>query len=101
MANISDRKLLHIGASQRAAKAARPKDFTVVLRGVRMSPGEALKRGGFVVASWWEQKVTLICLRTGRLMLLSGNIAVEVNAHPDVVRAVFKPHCDAQWWRKS
>lgn len=100
MANITDRKLLHIGASQGAAKAARPKDFTIVLRGMRMSPGEALKRGGFVVASWWDQGVTLICLRNGRLLLLSGKLAVEVTTHPETLRAVFKPHWDAQWWRK-
>jgi hypothetical protein len=98
LANITDRKLLHIRASQRAAKAVRPEKLTVVIRGKRMFPREALQRGGFVIASWWDQNKTLICLRNGVLLLLSGEIAVEVTAHPDVLRTLFKPHYESKWW---
>lgn len=97
MATLSDRKLLHIAASQSAAKAVRSKDFAVVQHGSRMSDKEALSRG-FVIASWWDEHKTLICTRYGKLLLVTGKIALEVTAHPDVLRKAFKPHYDRKWW---
>lgn len=98
MAEISNRKLIHISASQRAAKAARTKDFTVVHGGKRITPAQAFSRGAFVLASWWDEKRTLVCMKNGVLLMLMGNVAVEVIARPKVVEAVCKPHFQARWW---
>ena len=99
MANISDRKLLRIAASKKAAALVKSTAFTVVLRGRQMKPEQVFKRGAFVVASWWGENKTLACMGDGTLMMLMGEIAVQVNAPRRVLETVFQPHYDSKWWR--
>ena len=86
-------------AANDAANYAKPDDFVQVRKGFVTSRGFLLSRRNVWLIVFWG-KYTLSLCEDGKLMMVVGDIAYQVNTSADILRDIFASHRQAEWWVK-